>query len=492
MFQIQSIDTPYFLTKQTANLQEDFYREIRSSASLFLLYGEVGVGKTRLLKELVSTRFNQLRVHWVDCNQAEDHFSATTELDTALEKTLNIANTGDVIIADHFELATNKIKHQLLQSWATDGIDKKFSLIIATSPKGIEEVRNLAARYSLDVKGFQLLPLTRKEVNGYCASLLFPLLLPNTLLMPSQTRRALNETCGLMGDLQDVVELHSHHITMQGIPSSSSIVKPLLVVSGLLIILLLAVLTNSFMPFFPVKFISINPLKETKFELTQPENLVLSKPEVKVKKSQTAMTPKLKQPIQVLKIEAPILVNSFAELTVIDSSNINLKKHPEIKIVEAEIVDVEKVEAVKVEARIIEINNLPKKESVKAESLLSQLQKEPHSDWFNAELKRSREWFETANRSRATIQLMSIDLDDTTDSTYFNYVKRLQKLGVDVSQLRVYRTRVPENILFSIVYGNYSSRRMASRSISNLPSSLGANQPISRSIGGILDEINQF
>jgi len=129
---------------------------------------------------------------------------------------------------------------------------------------------------------------------------------------------------------------------------------------------------------------------------------------------------------------------------------------------------------------------------VKAESLLSQLQKEPHSDWFNAELKRSREWFETANRSRATIQLMSIDLDDTTDSTYFNYVKRLQKLGVDVSQLRVYRTRVPENILFSIVYGNYSSRRMASRSISNLPSFLGANQPISRSIGGIWDEINQF
>ncbi|MFT5549692.1 MAG: Cdc6-like AAA superfamily ATPase, partial [Candidatus Azotimanducaceae bacterium] len=96
MSQIQSTDTSYFLTKQTANLQEDFDREIKNSASLFLIYGEVGVGKTRLLKELVSTRLNQLRVHWVDCKQAEDHFSATNELDSALERTLNIANVGDV------------------------------------------------------------------------------------------------------------------------------------------------------------------------------------------------------------------------------------------------------------------------------------------------------------------------------------------------------------------------------------------------------------
>tara|TARA_B110000259_G_scaffold45225_1_gene52396 strand:- start:2232 stop:3773 length:1542 start_codon:yes stop_codon:yes gene_type:complete len=512
MSQIQSTDMPYFLTKQTANLQEDFNREIKDSASLFLLYGEVGVGKTRLLKELVSTRFNQLRVHWVDCDQAENKSGSTTELDSVLERALKKANSGDVIVADHFELATNKMKHHLLQTWATDGIDKKFSLIIATGPTGIEEIRNLADRYSLDVKGFQLLPLTRKEVDGYCASVLFPLLVPSPLWMPRQTRRALNEARGLIGNLRDVVALYSHHIVMQGTPSLPSIVKPLWVVSGLVIILLLAGLTYRFIPIDPLNSILFNPMKENQVELNQPEGLALSKSDLKMEKSQALMKPASTQTILLPQIEMPTLPKSSAELTLIESSIIKREKSREIKIAQAEKAQAEKAKAEKaqaekakaekakaekakaekVEAKEIEINKVSIKESVKVESLVRQSQKEPHSDWFNAELKRSRDWFETVERSRATIQIMSINLDVTTSSTYFSYLKTLQKRGVDVTQLRVYRTRVPENLLFSIVYGSYSSRRMASRSIINLPASLGANQPISRSIGGIWDEISQF
>ena len=502
MSQIQSTDMPYFLTKQTANLQEDFNREIKDSASLFLLYGEVGVGKTRLLKELVSTRFNQLRVHWVDCDQAENKSGSTTELDSVLERALKKANSGDVIVADHFELATNKMKHHLLQTWATDGIDKKFSLIIATGPTGIEEIRNLADRYSLDVKGFQLLPLTRKEVDGYCASVLFPLLVPSPLWMPRQTRRALNEARGLIGNLRDVVALYSHHIVMQGTPSLPSIVKPLWVVSGLVIILLLAGLTYRFIPIDPLKSILFNPMKENQVELNQPEGLALSKSDLKMEKSQALMKPASTQTILLPQIEMPTLPKSSAELTLIESSIIKREKSRKIKIAQAEKAQAEKAKnkkakaekakAEKVEAKEIEINEVSIKESVKVESLVRQSQKEPHSDWFNAELKRSRDWFETVERSRATIQIMSINLDVTTSSTYFSYLKTLQKRGVDVTQLRVYRTRVPENLLFSIVYGSYSSRRMASRSIINLPASLGANQPISRSIGGIWDEISQF
>ena len=512
MSQIQSTDMPYFLTKQTANLQEDFNREIKDSASLFLLYGEVGVGKTRLLKELVSTRFNQLRVHWVDCDQAENKSGSTTELDSVLERALKKANSGDVIVADHFELATNKMKHHLLQTWATDGIDKKFSLIIATGPTGIEEIRNLADRYSLDVKGFQLLPLTRKEVDGYCASVLFPLLVPSPLWMPRQTRRALNEARGLIGNLRDVVALYSHHIVMQGTTSLPSIVKPLWVVSGLVIILLLAGLTYRFIPIDPLNSILFNPMKENQVELNQPEGLALSKSDLKMEKSQALMKPASTQTILLPQIEMPTLPKSSAELTLIESSIIKREKSREIKIAQAEKAQAEKAQAEKakaekaktekaktekakaekVEAKEIEINEVSIKESVKVESLVRQSQKEPHSDWFNAELKRSRDWFETVERSRATIQIMSINLDVTTSSTYFSYLKTLQKRGVDVTQLRVYRTRVPENLLFSIVYGSYSSRRMASRSIINLPASLGANQPISRSIGGIWDEISQF
>ena len=43
----------FFLTKQTANLMEDFDRELKAGPALFLLYGDTRVGKSRLLQELI-------------------------------------------------------------------------------------------------------------------------------------------------------------------------------------------------------------------------------------------------------------------------------------------------------------------------------------------------------------------------------------------------------------------------------------------------------
>ena len=36
--------SPFFLTRQSANLMEDFRRELKAGAALFLRYGESGVG----------------------------------------------------------------------------------------------------------------------------------------------------------------------------------------------------------------------------------------------------------------------------------------------------------------------------------------------------------------------------------------------------------------------------------------------------------------
>jgi septal ring-binding cell division protein DamX len=87
---------------------------------------------------------------------------------------------------------------------------------------------------------------------------------------------------------------------------------------------------------------------------------------------------------------------------------------------------------------------------------------------------------------------MSISLDSDTDDAYLSYVETLQKKGVDVSQLRAYLTRIREELVLGIVFGEYDSRRVAYKSLTDLPSSLGANQPFPRSVGGIWDEINQL
>lgn len=495
MPQIDSIDPPYFLTRQTANLQEDFGREIKKSASLFLLYGELGVGKTRLLTEMALSRLNELEMHWVDCKQSTDETNVSAELGSTLERILAIATIGDVIVADHFELASKKIKHQLLQSWSTDGIDKKFSLIIATDQAGLEEVRDLATRYRLKVESFQLLPLTSVEIDDYCASTLFPSLPPGPLSMPKQTRRALNETRGVVSQVCDVVDLHRNHITMKAQSNVSSIVKPLFVIFGLSLILMLAGFAYYFMPLALFDSLSFNKKQEEVVELTQPtDNLTSTVPKARVDGSQTSPILESKAMIQAPAIVEPVAPQPEfepvaepkreAELALVETMSSPLVKIEELsktQIVAVGKVDIDKEPKVEPE----------QEDSVEDQRLIDIVAKGPYSDWFKAELTRSRDWFETRKRSRAAIQLMSISLDNKTDDTYLSYVQTLQKKGIDVSQLRVYPTRVREKILLSIIYGDYGSRRVANQSLTELPSSLRANQPISRSIGSIWNEISQ-
>jgi hypothetical protein len=473
MSQTQPIDTAYFLTRQIANLQEDFGREIKKGASLFLLYGDEGVGKTRLLEELVSTRFNGLRTHWVDCKESLDEANAPTKLGFDLEHTLDNASIGDIIVADHFELATNKIKHKLLQSWSTDGIDKDFSLIIATGLAGLKEVRDLAARYQVNVKSFQLLPLTGVEIDDYCASTLFPSLPSGPLLMSKQIRRALNETQGVVSKVRDVVEQQGSHITRQEAPRTASIIKPLLVVFGLAIMLVLAGLAYHFMPVASVELLLLNQQGRERVELALPtNNLNTGESVLEMEQFQTPLIQEPKAVTQAPKMVEPVLIEP-------------------VLAVEATASPLTQPEALS-EPQLVAINKDEVDEKSKVEYLVDIVRQELYSDWFIKELKRSREWFETSEKNHVTIQLMSIGLDSETDDTYLKYVETLQKKGVDVSKLRVYATRVQEDVIFGIVFGHYRSRGAANQSITNLSSSFRANKPFPRSLGGIWDEISQL
>ncbi|MFT5226493.1 MAG: hypothetical protein ACI8XX_002253 [Polaribacter sp.] len=491
MPQNESIDTPYFLTKQTANLQEDFVREIKNSASLFLLYGEEGVGKTRLLEELVSTRLNGWRIHWVDCKKRVDEANEAIELGSVFERTLDIATIGDVIVADHFELATNKMKHQLLQSWATDGVDKKFCLIIATGEAGLEEVRDAATRYRLNVKSFQLLPLTHGEIDDYCASRLFSSFPPSPLSMTKQTRWAFNETRGVIGKVRDVVEQHRNNIARQGPSSSPSIVKLLSVVFGLTIMLLVG-RAYQLIPVALVEPLLLSPLPlsqqgEDIVELAQPtDNLAASVPVVEV---DGPLTPSILEPKEM--IQSPVIGESVV-----------LEPLVEVGIVDEDVVEIGEVEISEVEISEVEVDIASKDESVKgtavkgtavkAEDLVDIAGKWPYSDWFKTELKRSRDWFETTEGSRATIQVMSIKLDSETDDAYLSYVDMLQKNGVDTSQLHVHPKRVREKAVLGIFFGDYDSWQVARKSIFDLPSALGSTQPFPRSLGGFSSEDSQL
>lgn len=85
---------------------------------------------------------------------------------------------------------------------------------------------------------------------------------------------------------------------------------------------------------------------------------------------------------------------------------------------------------------------------------------------------------------------MSIDFDRFTDNDYFSYLQRLKKKNIDVSNIRVYSTRAGENRVYSVIYGVYDNRRIANKSLQDLPLVLKVNQPFTRTVGGIWNEIN--
>ena len=134
MPEIPLADNPFFLTRQVANLMEDFARETSRSSSIYLLYGDALVGKSRLLDELARRHFSGNVVHRIDFNigkkQAdEDNDSVEESANKMAGKIQRLAQEAcdrDIIIVDHFEAASNTARHQVFQSWATDGLDKKI------------------------------------------------------------------------------------------------------------------------------------------------------------------------------------------------------------------------------------------------------------------------------------------------------------------------------------------------------------------------------
>jgi GTPase SAR1 family protein len=89
------VPKPYFLTRQTTNLMEDLVRDLKSGTGVFLLYGDEGVGKTRLLEELAQSRLQDVEVHWIDLQAGGSGEGALVDSSVLIEDTFARAKTGE-------------------------------------------------------------------------------------------------------------------------------------------------------------------------------------------------------------------------------------------------------------------------------------------------------------------------------------------------------------------------------------------------------------
>ncbi len=464
----------FFLTRQTANLMEDFARETSQSSSVYLLYGDASVGKSRVLDELASRHFSGNSIHRIDFNteidrkeeRNESAVGNSNEMAGKIQRVIQNASDHDIIIADHFESASNKTRHQIFQSWAIDGLDKKLNLIIAADSSHFDEVRQLAKQYQVSVKSFELKSFGWDDIEAFVSFYLFSKESPGRLSIPGDIQKQLKQSRGLVGKLIEIVSSGGVDTAIKIDDKAATFKKPLILAGILSLILLLVSLL---------------------YILSDQQTV----PPLEVSNSDIIETPETEQ-----KLPAVLQDESVPKQSIVDRSISENAREPVIpesdlvvpeRPIESALENSQEIVIIRQddnanEAELISVNNGERETEPTDDSdqALSRFQKE---------LNNSLTWIKNRDKNQATIQIMSIGFDGFADNTYYDYLDKLIQQGVNVSQVRIFQTRITGLVVYSVIFGEYKNRREASKSIALLPEALNANKPIPRSIGGIWDEL---
>jgi len=481
----------FFLTRQTANLMEDFVREIEDTSSLFLLYGDESVGKSWLLRELTSRRFKPGKFHWLDFKnnnagsvvKAKAARSSLARSAPDASKIMEKAGEGELIVVDHFELASNKAQHALFQSWATDGKDKKLNLIIAANTESFNEVRQLAQKNHVEIKSFQLLPSSREEVEAFISFLLFPDNPLRSLSFTSEVSRQIKNCNGVIGNVARVAA------QQQGLITQKTESKPqrkngfvVGLVLGLLIIMALAYWFLK--PAVQQNSPDNSPLDTSGITLPENEPVSVSATKADELTSSNATNesiitgPANPEPVQTV---SPITDEQPGTDTV-DVAQVSQKP---VGTDDSRIPDVPVSEVTGIEQKDQSVSDA----SFDGYEALLLESANIHSAIFQQDLKNTLNWLMQIDKNRATIQIMSLGLSEFTDNNYYKFLDKMEKQGVDVSLIKIYPTRIKDRVLYGVIYGDYDNRGEAREQIQQLPEGVKANSPITRTMNGIWNNI---
>jgi septal ring-binding cell division protein DamX len=499
------VSKPFFLTRQTANLMEDFARELKVGASLFLLYGDNGTGKTRLLRELSEKRLSSARIHWIDLN-AESPDEKNQQLGSAeVEAFFDAANSGDIIIVDHFESALKKTRHQLFLSWSTEGVDKKLSMIIASSSEGFNEFRQLSQHYQVSVKSFELMPFNPDEVEAFLGFYLFPDHPIGKLSIPSDLHKQLVATDGAVGPIIKIAERDGAQIGSSPMTDTESIRKGSRILVTILILFAITAgvgwyfLSSQSAPLEAVPAVAseaepvatfepvveapvqeephAEPEAETVAEL-EPATSSLTEAELEVEPESVVAEP---EPT----ISATVETTPEAETTLDVAPDTQVQIGPEPGTASD-------TEAVLVEEASQQDAGDTALASAEISSNQPDLAELTDMARFQQDLQFSMDWIKTRDDSAGTIQVLLLSFSGFDPTAYYEYQQYLANQQVDIDNIRVFKTLTGGKEVYSVVYGEYASRRAAGDSLDGLPEALKNISPIRRSVGGIREEIRRL
>ena len=472
---------------------EDFARELAQGSGLYLLYGEEGIGKTRLLQELQRSRLSDTRIHWIDLRAGRDDPTLEQDLGAEFIRIAKTAETGDIVIADHFEGASNKTRHQLFQCWVALEIDKQLSFIVASATHGFNDLRQLSLQYKVRVQSFQQQPYSREEVDAFIGFFLYPDSPLGNLSMPAQVRMQLTNAGGIVGKVVEIANRDGAQI--QSTPINEAVTRRqanwMVVALAVLFIVLGAA---AWYLFDQADTVEAQLPVDTSIAVIEP---LASEPEVVVDiEVDSEADVQVVATVEIEDATVDGVVEPADDVNTEVADVVEPEQEQDIEIVAVVEVPVEigldeetALEAVENKKNSPNQLETPKLSNDNADKQLLQ----PgigHSQWFQQELSESLDWLKKLNRSQGAIQIMWLGSDSFTESAYGEYIDRLGNRGVNTAQIRIFQADSGRVDGYNVVYGKYRSRQHASDSIAALPKVLRSNSPIPRTIGGILDEIN--
>ncbi len=530
------MDSPYFLTRQTANLMEDFARELAAGSAVYLLYGEPRVGKTRLLQELWHSRLGDVTVHWIDLAIAADDI-ADADLSDEIERLFEQAAPGDVIIADHFESTLKKNRHQLFLSWSANGADKQLNLIVASNIEGFNELRLLSQQYQARVQSYQLMPLADDESDAFLGHYLFPDHPLGKLAMPAPLRRQVADAQGVIGNLVEIADHDGSHIETAPLADTESLRGGSRIVAAALMLFVIVLgagwyffvepeplrvdipLAQAPKPDAGIGVAAAPTVAEETIEETQPSGSLADDDA----NAAPAIAP---EPVGTAPIDGTAWAEDAGAPTAdaatdpaadpadssplpVDAASREAPDAAQAGFALAPAPDeaaavVDQAIGSSATARSFEPDLAEIVAAQVAATTLASVDPEPPPvpattngviDVHNRlmyELERSIDWLSANDNSSGTIQVLLLGFKRFDPVAYFDHVEDLGRRQVDTDQLRIFKTFTGGRIAYSVFYGEYESRQAALRAIDELPEALRKIGPIPRSVGGIWQEIRRL
>jgi hypothetical protein len=480
----------YFLTPQTANLMEDLYREITSGSSLFLLYGIEGIGKSRLVTQLLLSRQFRMPAIRLDFSLSNNDTNLEGEKSAipdaaAINQTFENCSNAGFIVIDHLEEAGQKARHQIFQSWMTDGIDKSLNVLLISSSDSLSDFKLLSNQYKSSIQSFQLLPFNKMEVMPYITHRLYPDLPGADLDLSVPARKALKKVDVRPLELNLFGENYKSQIKLQPqkrVPGNRQFKT--------IIVMALALSLSGIGSWVLIER-SGQILPDDFFTFSKPTVLKDFVPPERELKKQSGDAPVIESARQNLDQENVSAVLSSENAK---SSKEELDDEIEVAVDKTSINGI--ATNISQSKLSIDDDSLTVASNNGAEQSLSSVKvqlddKLDVSSWFKQDLLNSLGWINSSNHKSSTIQIMSIGFARFDDDAYSAYLDDLVSKGIDRSKIQVFQTHANGDSVFSVIYGQYENQKAANQAISELPQSLKANQPIPRTIGGVWREIQQ-